>query len=206
MLESRPSIHPATKKMRIVVGSRSPMPGVPGVSVDHRASMDLAVRYLAGLGHREIGFIYTGLPYYGTQQRLVRFREIIEEYQLPFREEWLIHVPAYDAVSGMGGVEKLLQCKKMPTAILGMNDMVSAGILRELSHRGLRVPEDISVIGFDDTFVTGITSPRLTSVGYDYRTYGEMLVETAVEPDREWPHDRRIPVFITERDSCAPLK
>ena len=63
------------ESVRLVVGSRSPMPGIPGVAVDHRASVDLAVRYLEKLGHREIGFIYTGTPYYGTQQRLQRFRQ-----------------------------------------------------------------------------------------------------------------------------------
>ena len=192
---------------RLIAGSRSPMPGVPGIAIDHWASMELAMKYLIGLGHREIGFIYTGIPYYGTQQRLARFREMIQEYQLPFREEWLIHVPAYDAASGRMGVEKLLQCEKLPSAILGMNDMVSAGILRELNSRGVRVPEDISVIGFDDTFVSSITSPELTSVSYDYQLFASMLLDAALHtgPTDELPADQLVPVFITERNSCRRI-
>ena len=192
---------------RLIAGSRSPMPGVPGIAIDHWASMELAMKYLIGLGHREIGFIYTGIPYYGTQQRLARFREMIQEYQLPFREEWLIHVPAYDAASGRMGVEKLLQCEKLPSAILGMNDMVSAGILRELNSRGVRVPEDISVIGFDDTFVSSITSPELTSVSYDYQLFASMLLDAALHtgPIDELPADQLVPVFITERNSCRRI-
>ena len=192
---------------RLIAGSRSPMPGVPGIAIDHWASMELAMKYLIGLGHREIGFIYTGIPYYGTQQRLARFREMIQEYQLPFREEWLIHVPAYDAASGRMGVEKLLQCEKLPSAILGMNDMVSAGILRELNSRGVRVPEDISVIGFDDTFVSSITSPELTSVSYDYQLFASMLLDAALHtgPINELPADQLVPVFITERSSCRRI-
>ncbi len=195
------------RSTRLIAASRCPMPGVPGIAIDHRASMDLAMQYLIGLGHREIGFIYTGDPYYGTRQRLVRFREIIQEYQLPFREEWLIHVPAYDAASGRTGVEKLLQCEKLPTALLGMNDMVSAGILRELSHRGVRVPEDISVIGFDDTFVSAITSPELTSVSYDYQLFASMLLDAALYtgPIDDLPADQLVPVFITERKSCRKV-
>ena len=189
---------------RIVVGSRSPLPGVPGISVDHRASMDMAVRYLAEMGHREIGFVYTGAQYYGTVERLEQFRKVMKELGLPMRKEWLIGVDDYSVDAGQEGAGKLLKLKKMPTALLGMNDMVSAGLLQGLLAGGLRVPEDISLLGFDDTFVTGITTPKLTSVGYDYQSYGAELVQTALEPETEWPQDRRIPVFVAERASCAP--
>ena len=64
---------------RIVVGSRSPMPEIPGIFVDHRASVDIGVRYLAGLGHREIGFVYSGKEYYGTAERLEEFRKVMKE-------------------------------------------------------------------------------------------------------------------------------
>ena len=194
------------KYTRVVVGSRSPLPEIPGISVDHRVSMNMGVRYLAGLGHREIGFVYTGTKFYGTVERLDEFRRVMEELGLPLRDEYLIPAEDYSFQAGVKAAQALKDMKRKPTALLGMNDMVSAGLLQGMLSCGIRVPDDISLLGFDDTFVTGITSPRLTSVGYDYRTYGEMLVETAVEPDREWPHDRRIPVFITERDSCAPLK
>ena len=189
---------------RIVVGSRSPLPGVPGISVDHRASMDMAVRYLAEMGHREIGFVYTGAQYYGTVERLEQFRKVMKELGLPMRKEWLIGVDDYSVDAGQEGAGKLLKLKKMPTALLGMNDMVSAGLLQGLLAAGLRVPEEISLLGFDDTFVTGITTPKLTSVGYDYQSYGAELVQTALEPETEWPQDRRIPVFVAERASCAP--
>ena len=104
------------------------------------------------------------------------------------------------------GVDALLKLKRKPTALLGMNDLVSAGILQGLLAAGLHVPEDISLLGFDDTFVTGITTPKLTSVGYDYQAFGTALVQTALDPQNEWPQERRIPVFITERESCAPPK
>ena len=73
------------RKMRVVVGSRSPLPGIPGIMVDHAASMDLAVRYLAKLGHRKISYIYTGSQYIGTQERMKLFRETMESLFLPVR-------------------------------------------------------------------------------------------------------------------------
>lgn len=191
---------------RIVVGSRSPMPEIPGIFVDHRASVDIGVRYLAGLGHREIGFVYSGKEYYGTAERLEEFRKVMKELGLPARREYLIGVSDYTVKAGLEGAEALLKQRRIPSALLGMNDMVSAGILQGLLSAGLKVPEDISLLGFDDTFVTAITTPRLTSVGYDYQAFGAALVQTALEPQTEWPAERRVPVFITERESCAPLK
>ena len=188
---------------RIVVGSRSPMAGIPGIFVDHRASMDIGVRYLAGLGHREIGFVCAGKEFYGTVERLKQFRETLKALGLPFRREWLISVPEYTVEAGLEGARILMRLDRRPTALLGMNDMVSAGLLQGLLTAGLSVTRDISLLGFDDTFVTGITTPKLTSVGYDYQAYGTALVQTALEPDQPWPSERRIPVFVTARDSCA---
>jgi len=194
------------KDTRIVVGSRSPLPGIPGISVDHRTSMNLGVRYLAGLGHREIGFVYTGTSFYSTVERLAEYRRVMEELGLPLREEYLIPAEDYSVQGGVRAAKALCRLKPKPTALLGMNDMVSAGLLQGLLAEGFRIPEDISLLGFDDTFVTGLTVPRLSSVGYDYRAYGAMLVETALEPERDWPENRCIPVFITERDSCARVR
>lgn len=182
------------------------MPEIPGIFVDHRASVEIGVRYLASLGHREIGFVYAGGEYYGTVERLDCFRRVMGELGLPVDEKMLIGVSDYTVKAGLEGVDALLKLKRKPTALLGMNDLVSAGILQGLLAAGLHVPEDISLLGFDDTFVTGITTPKLTSVGYDYQAFGTALVQTALDPQNEWPQERRIPVFITERESCAPPK
>ncbi|MBR6028458.1 MAG: LacI family DNA-binding transcriptional regulator [Clostridia bacterium] len=195
----------AMEYTRVIVGSRSPMPGIPGISVDHRGSIRLGLRYLNRLGHREIGYIYTGTPYYGTKQRLTTFREVMAEMGLPLREEWLIHVPGYDITSGRQGVEQLMSLSRRPTALLGMNDMVSVGILQGLLANGLRVPQDISLLGFDDTFVTDITTPRLTSVGYDYQLFARQLLDAALYegPVEELSENQLIPVYLTERDSVC---
>ena len=88
-----------------------------------------------------------------------------------------------------------------------MNDMVSVGILQGLLTSGIRVPEDMSLLGFDDTYITDITTPRLSSVGYDYNDFAKKLISTALspEPPEALPRDQLIPVFVTERRSCRPL-
>ena len=127
------------------------------------------------------------------------------ELKLPLREEFLIHAEDYTIEAGARAARKVARMERKPTALLGMNDMVSVGLLQGLHAAEINVPGEISVLGFDDTFVTDITTPRLSSVGYDYRSYGAMLVETAVGEEQDWPANRQIPIFITERDSCARI-
>lgn len=194
------------KKIRLAVGSRSPLPGIPGIMVDHAASMDLAVRYLARLGHRKIGYVYTGPQYIGTQERLTQFRRTMEALSLPIREKWLIQVPDYNIASGAEGIDRLLRLPEHPTALLGMNDMVTVGMLQGLLDYGLSVPGDYSLLGFDDTFVAGITTPRFSSIGYDYHAYASLLLDAALGdvPESAHPMTRRIPVYLKERGSCSP--
>ena len=88
-----------------------------------------------------------------------------------------------------------------------MNDMVSSGILQGLLAHGVQVPQDISLLGFDDTFVTRIAAPHLTSIGYDYPTYARLLLDAALyEGDPgEYPQNQIIPVYLKVRDSCRRL-
>ena len=162
--------------------------------------------YLLELGHRDIGFVYTGTPYTGTWLRLSQFRRRMEQAGLPVREEWLIHVDRYDSDSGRQGIEQLMALPKRPTALLGMNDMVAVGMLQGLWAHGIRVPEDISVMAFDDTFITSITTPRLTAVGCDYHEYARMLVDAAVGAieGRAMPRDQLIRPVLSVKGSCAP--
>ena len=189
----------------IVVGSRSPMEKIHGVAVDHKGSVDLAVDYLVRLGHRDIGFVYTGMQYYGTQEKVERFRRAMADAGLPIREEWLIDVAGYDSMSGRAGIDQLMACSRKPTALLGLNDIITAGMLQGLLDHGVRVPEDISLLGFDGTYITTITSPQLTAVDYDYGEYARMLIDAAIAAieDEECPRDQLVPPSLSVKKSCA---
>lgn len=191
----------------IILGSKSRYERIYGISVDHEASMNLAVEYLAKLGHRDIGFIYTGVQYYGTQEKLDSFRKEMAAYGLPVREEWLIQVPGYDSGSGREGIDRLLTLRRQPTALLGINDMVTAGMLQTLLARGLHVPEDYSLLSFDGTYITTLTAPQLTAVRYDYGKYAQMLIETALDAmeEKKLPVNRYVAPTLSVRSSCARL-
>lgn len=189
----------------IILGSRSHYERIYGLSVDHKASMNMAMDYLVKLGHRDIGFIYTGTQYYGTKEKLERFRGEMESYGLSVHEEWMIQVPGYDCGSGREGIERLLTLPKQPTALLGINDMVTAGMLQGLLAHGLHVPENYSLLSFDDTYITTLTAPQLTAVNYDYNQYAKMLIETAIDAmeEKSLPMNRYVVPTLTIRNSCA---
>lgn len=189
----------------IVVGSRSPMEKIHGVAVDHKGSVDQAVEYLIGLGHRDIGFIYAGWENYGTREKVERFRQVMAGAGLTVCEDWMIDVAGYDCGSGREGIERLMACSRRPTALLGLNDLLTAGMLQGVLDHGLRVPEDISLLGFDDTFITTITAPQLTAVHYDYDEYARMLIETAIAAmeNEDCPQDQLVPTSLAVKKSCA---
>lgn len=199
----------ALKTMPLISGSRSMRESIYGVAVDHPGSVDVAMEYLLKLGHKEIGFMYTGAQFYGTQEKLQRFRKRMADASLKLREEWLIPVQDYNSESGREGVEKLMQMSQRPTALLGLNDVIAVGMLQGLLSHGVKVPQEMSLIGFDDTFITNVMTPQLTAVGYDYDEYAAMLMDAAVAAieGRDIPQNQLVPPRLFVRQSCAePVK
>ena len=192
----------------IVLASKSRWEGIHGVAVDHERSMDLAMDYLIGLGHRDIGFFYAGPEYYGSVEKIARFRACIERAGLALREEWLVHIDGYNCESGRDGIDRLMRLEARPTALLGLNDVIAAGMLQGLLGYGLSVPGDISLMGFDDTFITEITSPRLTAIGYDYAGFAGKLVDAAiaVAEGEQRPMNQLVEPRLSIKQSCAALR
>jgi len=197
----------ALETMPIVSASRSLRPSIYGVAVDHPGSVDVAMDYLLGLGHTEIGFVYTGAQFYGTQEKLSRFRLRMAQAGLPVREEWLIPVTDYDSASGQEGIEKLMKLEKRPTALLGLNDVIAVGMLQGLLSHGVKVPQELSLIGFDDTFITNVMTPQLTAVGYDYDEYAGLLMDAVVAAieGKEVVHNQLVKPRLFEKQSCAKV-
>lgn len=190
----------------IVVASKSRHERIRGVAVDHEGSMDLAMAYLISLGHRDIGFVYAGPENYGTVEKVDRFRLCLERAGLPAREDWMVCIPNYNLESGRVGAQRLLALDERPTALLALNDIIAAGVLQELLASGLRIPEDMSLMSFDDTFITQITSPHLTAIQYDYGEFARMLVDAALAAanGERTAMNRLVEPKLAVKQSCAP--
>jgi LacI family transcriptional regulator len=136
-----------------------------------------ATGYLLGLGHRRIGFI-SGLAHLKvSRERLEGYRQAFEQHGIPVREEYILR-GNFQKTDGFSLMQKLLALHERPTAVIGINDPVTIGALQAIYAKGLKVPDDISVITIGDTdYVAGITPP-LTAVALPIAKVGQRAAET----------------------------
>jgi DNA-binding LacI/PurR family transcriptional regulator len=149
-------------------------PGIaaPTVTIDEHAGGAAALGHLHALGHRRIA--YVGGPKRSWSHG--RRRDGIRRAATDLGGVELVEVSGYapDADGGRAAARAVLA--EGPTAVIAYNDLVALGLLARWSEAGVRVPDEISLVGFDNTFVTELSSPRLTSVGADLRSFGEMAL------------------------------
>jgi LacI family transcriptional regulator len=138
-------------------------PGVSVLRVDYQHGIRQGVQHLAALGHRDIAFV-TGPPrLHSAQSRRTAFRRSLQECGIPVDERWIVEGD-HMMEGGMAAAERLLGGKRLPTAIMCSNDMTALGVLHTAYRVGLRVPADLSVIGFDNIHMTEMMIPPLTSI------------------------------------------
>ena len=92
--------------------------------------------------------------------------------------------------------------------MIAINDYSAVGVMRSIKEHGLRIPEDISLISFDNTFIVDTVIPRLISISYDYEAFGKLLVDTALDKigGKEVPEVQKVTPTLIIRESVAELK
>jgi LacI family transcriptional regulator, repressor for deo operon, udp, cdd, tsx, nupC, and nupG len=136
---------------------------LPTVGVDHAGGAEEAVRHLINLGHKRIAHI-AGPEHVGTARaRLAGYRKALKSARLSF-DETLVQRGDFSILSGQKNMHVLLQQKPAPTAVFSANDEMAMGAIRALKSLDLKVPEDVSVIGFDDQDFAEIYDPALSTV------------------------------------------
>lgn len=137
-----------------------------------------AVSYLYELGHRKIGFLYNSIPSSNDLARRTAFEASLRQLSLPFSEELVCRVfPTMDGARKSFGA--LLDGGiSLPSAFLANNDSIALGVMRAMQERGIRVPEDVSVIGFDGLPFSAMSDPPLTTVNVPCADIGRWAVDT----------------------------
>jgi LacI family transcriptional regulator len=181
------------------------------VRIDTRKAARKMTAHLLELGHRRIGFI-TGDPRQSVSDQILRgFLDTLRETGLLQPPE-LIEQGCFDYRSGMAAAERLLTRTPRPTAIFAANDDMAAGVVAVATRLRLRVPEDLSVAGFDDTPISSIICPTLTTIRQPISAMGRVAVELLLsEVKRLRDHDGRPPatailghVLIRRQSTTAP--
>jgi LacI family transcriptional regulator len=143
------------------IGSITPGPGI-AITMGDKGSARLATEYLIGLGHRRIGFIAGSEEYNLSSWRIEGWQQAMETAGLASDELRIRGDFSYD--SGVAAAHALLDLDRRPTAIIASNDQMALATLDTAIGRGLRVPNDLSLISFDNTPVARFTTPQFTAV------------------------------------------
>jgi len=133
------------------------------LSIDNRLGARLAVEHLIGLGHRSVAFVGGPEGNADAAERLAGYREALEQHGLPIVPR-LEMAGDFGEESGLQAGAKMAALTPHPTAIFAANDAMAIGCLAAMRERGLRVPEDVSLVGFDDVPIARYLTPALTTV------------------------------------------
>ncbi len=194
-----------TRKQPVVFAD---LPGRSGTSV----VMDLenagysATRHLLGHGYRRVGLITHELDFENILPLNAGYKQALAEAGVTANEEWIIRVGAFDEHSGRIGVEKLLRPADPPEAVFCITDRIALGAIRELQSRGLKVPDDLAVVGFNDIPEAACCTPPLTTVAAPARELGAesfhrlfLLINGSPLPEPGEP----LPTRLIVRESCG---
>ena len=160
--------------------------GIDSAAADYREATEEVMSYLLSLGHRRIGLIYGVGGHELAEDRLQPYQASLDAAGIPFNPELMVECgPTIE--DGYQAARKLLEHTSRPTAIIAINDLLAMGALRAAGDLGLHVPNDLSLVGYDDIPMANYLIPRLTTVTKDARTLGtkafELLLTRMQNPD-----------------------
>jgi DNA-binding LacI/PurR family transcriptional regulator len=176
------------------------------VSVDNERGGSLAAAHLLELGHRRLAVIAGPVDLPTTRSRLRGFVETLQAEGVELGRSDVVY--ANDRINGgRGAAEELLHIKAPPTALFATNDLMALGALEAASRLGLRVPRDLSLVGFDDIPYVSLVQPPLTTVAQPALGLGQTATELLLEVMEDGPKQLRrveLPVELRVRGSTAP--
>jgi LacI family transcriptional regulator len=185
------------------IATAGALPDMHTVRIDNHAAAAQLTRYLVGLGHRRIGFITGSRRHGDSVERRAGYEQALSGANLPVLPE-LIAEGEFTIESGHRAAAQLLDLATRPTAIIASNDEMAAGTLWTAQQRGLKVPEDLSVTGFDDTPTATKTSPQLTVIRQPIAAMVGRGVALLMEDSA--PRDVVLDHALVERASTAPCR
>jgi LacI family transcriptional regulator len=159
-------------------------PTIPAVSIDDFKGASLMTQHLIDMGHRRIGFVQGGALHSTAQRREAGYRATMEKNGLAIRSGW-IQPGDYTFKSGFEAASKLLAMSPRPTAIFAANDDMAAGVIALAHGMNLKLPEQLSVSGFDDTPLAATLWPALTTIHQPIATMASTAVYTITDSIRK---------------------
>lgn len=199
---SDPVLLEMSEELPIVVMGRS-VQGAQlfSIDIDNFEGSRIATRHLISLGHRNIAYVSGPLDHSDAQKRLEGYKTELRERKLPF-DPGLLAEGDFQESGGFKAMNRLLQSGKLFSAVIAANDQMAYGVRLALSHAGFRVPDDISLVGFDDLPHSAFTIPPLTTVRQSVYEVGVLAAKAMIALLRkETPESVSVPARLVARES-----
>ncbi|MCI0390596.1 MAG: LacI family transcriptional regulator [Acidobacteria bacterium] len=184
-------------------------PHTSNINVNYEKGIREGVEHLLSLGHRHIAYI-SGPPHLkSAARRRAAFAKTMKKYQASLHTTPFIYEGDFKTSGGQRAVANILRLQPMPTAIVSGNDLMAIGALRELKSAGLRVPQDISVIGFDDISFAALAEPQLTTILIPRAEIGEAAVEAimhTIKDEDNLGREFKVTTQLVVRESTGAVR
>lgn len=173
---------------------------------DNVQGAKIAVEHLYNLGHREIGMIMGQWITKAAQDRLIGFQQKKDELKLNNNNKWIIETE-FSEKGGFQAMKKILSLDEKPTAVFCQGDEMAIGAMAAIEEEGFSVPDDFSLVGFDDIEISRYVRPALTTVHQDKLLMGEKTAELLLDIINEQKSFFPIvlPTKLIKRDSCKAI-
>ena len=191
----------------VLIDSYIEQPDVYSIGLEDEKGGYIATRHLLENGHRTIAFASPTIREGGVvEQRLIGYRRALAEFGIPF-DPALVFTQEISVEEGRR-LGHLLSEKREITAVFASADILAAGIMTGLREKGVRVPQDKSIVGFDDNYLSQLTNPALTTIHQDAEQKGMLAADMLLAPLRGEPIAERsviLPVSLVERESVRRI-
>jgi LacI family purine nucleotide synthesis repressor len=167
----------------------------------------LATKYLIDRGHHAIACLSGQLSKAACQERIQGFRRAMAEANLTPTEDWILE-GNFECDTAVLAADKIIAMDEKPTAVFCFNDTMALGLMSRLQQRGIKIPDEISVIGYDNIETSEYFSPPLTTIHQPKRRVGKNAFEILLERIRNKEHERRVFEMhpeVVERDTVKDL-
>ncbi len=179
------------------------------VSIDNYAAAMEVMAYLLKLNHTRIGIISSVNKYVSTALRMKGYRDALSSADVPLKEEYIRYATIdYSFKSGFDAARSLLSQERRPTALFCISDMLALGAIASAREMGFRVPEDVTVIGFDDVEQTTMFHPHVTTMAQPCFELGEKALELLIKKLHHSPSPNAVtlPHKLMVRESSSPRR
>lgn len=182
--------------------------GVDTVTIDNQLGIRQAIGCLVDRGHREIGYIKSSYKIDSFDERFDVYKKALEEQGLVMYPEYVMEVGYSEADTERDALQYLEQAGRLPTAFAGDNDLLVCRVVNAMKKRGIRIPEDVSVVGFDNRDISLFTEPKITTIEVGEEGVGIAAVQcllSKLRGDRPYGEKIRLGTKLIVRDSVNSI-